>query len=291
MHRRLFLSVAALGLTSRAEAWGGDMHRLITRVAVKHLPADMPLFFTKAVARLEFLSYEPDEWRDREEAALGGTALNAGHDSDHIFKFEHYNPETLPPNRFDWLEDVANQGKDPRKIGTLPYRSMELFQRVRVAFRRWHRVREEGTRRFLESRIIDDSGILCHYIGDASMPMHMSINRNGWEEEENPEGLTRDNTFHSRFESRYAAARIREAMLEPYLREPKIVSQPLPYIHAHLRRSWEQLKPLYRLEKKRAFTPDNDSQEHAAFCAHRLADAASTIRDLWYTPFATSKPA
>ena len=131
--------------------------------------------------------------------------------------------------------------------------------------------------------------MLSHYLADAAMPMHMSVNRNGWEESDNPEDFTRDNTFHSRFESRFASARFQNpAALDPYMRPCETASDPLSCIHAHLRRSWEQVKPLYRLEKKQSFTPENRSPEHIEFCARRLADAASTIRDLWYTAYATS---
>src|SRR5262249_50267991 len=189
-------------LASNARAWGRGGHMLVARLAVKSLPSDMPAFFRDAIDQLQFLNPEPDSWRDQEEQLLS-TTLSTGHDPDHIYKFELYAPRELPPDRYSFIADVQKRAQQGRLVGMLPYRSMELFQRIRVSVRPWRSAKDPVLRKFLEARIVDDAGILGHYIADATQPMHMSINRNGWEQSDNPRGFTRDNTLHRRFETDY----------------------------------------------------------------------------------------
>jgi len=42
---------------------------------------------------------------------------------------------------------------------------------------------------------------------------------------------------------------------------------------------------LYELEKEARFDASNTNPKAAAFTAQRLADAASTLRDLWYAAY------
>ncbi len=284
--RVLTLTLLALAIASSASSWGSDGHRLIARLAVNNLPPDMPAFFTAAVSHLEFLNPEPDAWRDGEERKIS-TALALGHDPDHIFKFELYSPDVLPPDRYAFIENLAQQEKSPRPVGLLPYRAMELFQRMRVSWRRWRAV-DARTRGFLESQIINDAGLLGHYIADASQPLHMSVNRNGWELSENPRGYTRDNTLHARFESEFVKAHVAERHVQPLVRPVKAVDDGLQEIYAHMRRSFDCVNELYELELELPFGPERAKVEAVGFAAARMADAVSTLRDLWYTAYVTS---
>lgn len=280
MDRRGFL--AGLGLLPFSlRAWGGDGHRLITRLAVKTLPEDMPPFFPAALKQLEVLSIEPDEWRDKEERAISET-LYPGHETDHIFKADVFQHDRLPTDRYQYFDQLHREGRDVRRIGTLPYRAMELFQRSRVSFRRW--MKSEGDlRRVYESRIIEDAGIMNHYLADGSMPMHVSQNYNGWFQEENPKEFTRDRTAHGRFESAFVKAQIKDEIVLPYVRPVAVVTDGLGTIHAHIQRSLGRLEPLYELEKVEPFSAECTRPEHVKLCAECLADGASTVRDFWYS--------
>jgi len=59
-------------------------------------------------------------------------------------------------------------------------------------------------------------------------------------------------------------------------------------IYQELRRSHDQVIRLYELEKAMPFGPDNSDLAAASFVTERLADAAATLRDLWYTAYRTS---
>lgn len=284
MNRRGFLAGLAW-LPFSLRAWGGDGHRLITRLAVKTLPEDMPAFFPAALYQLEVLSIEPDEWRDQEERALSET-LYPGHETDHIFKADVFRVEKLPLDRYHYFDQLHREGRDVRRVGTLPYRAMELFQRSRVSYRRWMKA-EGNLRRVYEARIIEDAGIMNHYLADASMPMHVSRNYNGWFEENNPKEFSRDRTAHGRFESAFVKARITDEIVMPHMKPVKVVTDGLGEIHAHVNRSLGRLEPLYELEKMEPFSAECSRPEHIRLCAECLADGASTVRDFWYSAWKT----
>lgn len=285
------LLLTSLTFNSSAIAWGPDGHRMVARLAVESLPADAPEFLIAAKEQLMFLSYEPDFWRDPKEEVLS-RALRRGHDPDHHFHFERFAPKVLPFDRYSYFEELYRVGKNPQHVGVLPYRAMELFQRMRVSFRQWRearRIHDVRTQAFLEARIIDDAGILAHYIGDASEPLHVTLNHNGWEQKENPQGFTTDNTLHGRFEDIFVAANVRIENVRPYLRPLQQVNDGLPYIYDEIRRSHDQVNALYGLEKSAQFGPNNVNPQAREFVAKRLADGAGVLRDLWYAAYTTSR--
>lgn len=274
-----------------AFAWGPDGHRMITRLAVKNLPPDMPAFFTAASDRLMFLSFQPDMWRDPAEAKKSD-ALLLGANPDHHFHLELFDPPQLPGDRYSYIDALHRAGQEPQDVGVLPYRAMELFQRMRVSFRQLREARANGdsiTAKFLEDRIIDDAGILSHYIGDASQPLHTSVNTMGWVAKANPQGYTADKTIHGRFEAIYVHGRIQDIDVQPLVNGLHTVDDPLQYIYEELHRAHSQVLTLYDLEKAVPFGADDNDPHAKTFVAARLADGASVLRDLWYAAYSTSE--
>jgi hypothetical protein len=60
-------------------------------------------------------------------------------------------------------------------------------------------------------------------------------------------------------------------------------------IYDEIQRSHGQVSRLYELEKLKNFGPDDDDPRARSFAATRLADAASVLRDLWYSAYITSE--
>ena len=269
-------------------AWGPDGHKMVARLAVATLPADTPQFLRAESERLQFLNFEPDYWRDPIEEQLS-PALRQGHDPDHHFHFELFGYGPLQPDRYSFLDWTRRENKDPRAIGVLPYRAMELFQRLRVSFRRWRAESDPKVAKDLEARIIDDAGILGHYIADAAEPLHTSIHTTGWALSDNPRGFTRESSIHARFEADYVHARIKDDDVKRLLRPVQVSEDPWISIYQELRRSHDQVIRLYELEKAMPFGPNNSDLAAASFVTERLADAAATLRDLWYMAYRTSK--
>src|SRR6266516_4450213 len=53
------------------------------------------------------------------------------------------------------------------------------------------------------------AGVMGHYVGDGSQPMHLSFQYNGWlDTTPNPKNYTKDRGLHSRYEAAYVNAAI-----------------------------------------------------------------------------------
>lgn len=298
------LLVIAAAPSLEARRWGADGHLMAGRAATELLPDDLPAFFTEAAGQLAWLDPEPDRWRSREMPTMDGG-----------FSYDHYiDLENMPTgaweasDRWGFLRTLYNQnvqttgelGRPERDVGLLPYRMEELYQRLLSGFRRW-RATEAGDeeRRWIEERIVNDAGILGHYVADASQPHHTTIHYNGWnassvQEVPNPEGFTESRDFHGRFESGFVRAHVpysavREAAAARPVRELGGLRQVRQAIRGHILESHGQVETLYRLEKETAFDPEAPAPEsHVAFTAGRLGAGAAMLRDLWVTAWRES---
>jgi len=298
-HRPLALLAAGLlaggALLSRptsGAAWGDYGHRLVGAAAAAALPTEMPEFFRRASAQLSYLNPEPDRWRERAEREIdpaldGATAPEHFIDSD-LIPADRLAGALAAPNRFAYADTLRTLGLAPVTVGLLPFRIIELTQQLRSDFRRWRTAPDSTTRAWIEQRIVDDAGILGHYVADGSNPTHTSKYFNGWVGD-NPNGYTTDHTFHSRFESVFVQAQVKSDVVTPLVgRTPQVVEQLRPAVQAYLRRSNGELTRLYDLEKTSSFTAANADPAHVRFAAERLADGATMLRDLWWTAWVTS---
>lgn len=274
--------------STAAARWGAEGHRMVGEAAARALPAEMPAFFREAVDQLAYLNPEPDRWRDRDERELD-PAMDNAHGAEHYINFEPLPAGALEaPHRFAYLDSLRAAGLQTPGPGLLPWRILEMTQRLRVNFRLWRAATDSVERSAIEQRILNDAGILGHYVADGANPHHTSIHHNGWVGE-NPRGYTAERGFHSRFESVYVRNNIRldevrgamgaEAQLFPALRPA--VWQFLRTTHSHLER-------LYQLDRQEAFGPETRGAEHRRFAATRLAAGAEMLRDLWWTAWVTS---
>ncbi len=295
----LALTLAAAGavlLTRPAatEAWGDAGHRLIGKAAADALPPAMPAFFRRASLQLAYLNPEPDRWRERAERELD-PALDAATAPDHFLNADMVPTERLvnalaAPSRYAYADTLRALRLDAPTVGVLPFRIVELTQRLRVDFRLWRVAPDSTTRRWIEQRIIDDAGILGHYVADGSNPMHTSKHYNGWASGvDNPRGYSTDRTMHGRFESAFVQAQIVPGAVTPLIaRDARVHDDVRAGTIAYLRRSSAELTRLYDLEKQAPFTPTTTSAPHRAFVATRLAAGATMLRDLWWTAWVTS---
>lgn len=279
---------ASLAGAGRVLLWGETGHRIIGRVAAEAVPADMPAFFRAAAPQLEYLNPEPDRWRSRDEM-LADPALNDATQYDHYLNWEWIKGDALKaPNRFAFLDSVRMSGGQVPRVGLLPYRIVELSQRLRVEFRLWRASTNESERRVIEQRIIDDAGILGHYVADGANPHHVTIHNNAWVGE-NPNGFTTVPGFHSRYESVYVQAQLSLGDVKPLATHaPRMIDNLRQGVIGYLGRSRDLVPRLYELDKLEAFSATNTNSQHKRFTAERLAAGAEMLRDLWYTAWVTS---
>lgn len=304
MTPRRTVTVAALGVAAvlvfarvvPGFAWGERGHYLTGQAAAARIPADMPPFFRNAAPQLAYLNPDPDRWRDRAESSID-PAMDAASAADHFVDMDLVPAPVFAaafsaPQRYAYADTLRLAGVDAVKFGFLPFRILELTQRLREEFRLWRAAPNDQVRTWVEARIVNDAGLLGHYVADGSNPAHTTRQYNGWTGP-NPNGYATDRRFHSRFESAYVQAHIRIDDLVPQI-DPVPHAVPghglRPAIVAYLQRSNAEVEHLYRLDKVAPFDVQTTDPADKAFTVARLADGARMLRDLWWTAWVTSAP-
>lgn len=273
--------------------WGLDGHRMAARAAVQGLPDEVPAFFREGVEVLVWLNPEPDRWRDQRFPEM-----------DEAWRYDHYiDLENIPDpsildestNRWDFFERLLVAGVENPKVavGFAPFAVLELQQRLQSSFARWRNETNPEVRRFLEVRILQDAGILGHFVTDLSQPHHTTIHFNGWDEAQvpNPEGYTTDRGVHSRFESRFVQTHVRPEHVQARMgRAPHVVADARLAVFAYVRASNAEVESLYRIDRDHGFGPESPpNPESLDFAATRIAEGALMLRDLWWSAWVASE--
>src|SRR5436190_13909232 len=182
-------------LPARAGAWGEKGHLMVNRLAIASAASRLPAFMGAAGDQITYNGFEPDRWR--EEA---GTAMNTAQAPDHFFDSEIWGPiAAIENDRYAFMAKLTERKIDLAKIGYLPYAIVEGYGRLRNAFRQWRRAKTAEDRESARANAVFYAGVLGHYVGDGTQPMHLSIHYNGWADGvPNPKAFTRDRMFHSR---------------------------------------------------------------------------------------------
>jgi hypothetical protein len=297
--RRCVLTAAALTLlappphavaNASTMPWGFHGHTIAGRAAAAGLPAELPRFFREATGQLTYLNPEPDRWRGD-----GFRELNEAKRYDHYVDFEIIPQAALDAqDRFRYLALLQSAGVDhpAREAGLLPWRIIELYQSLVVQWRLWHTQPDATIRGFIEQRIINDAGILGHYVMDGSNPHHTSVHHDGWRTDyPNPRGFTTERGFHSRFESRFVEANVKLDDLLPHIGgAPRHLRDVRAEVLLHLRRSHGRLERLYELDQLEAFGPATRNPQHKEFAVERLAAGSNMLRDLWWSAWLDGSP-
>jgi hypothetical protein len=130
-----------------AFAWGNEGHTYVNRVAAQKIPVSMPRFLRRAVVEIAYLGPEPDRWRNPAEFALKNAQ-----EPDHFIDLERVVwLDPLPRGRYEFYrklyEKRAGTTDDPDKylperVGLQPYIVMEVFGRLKAAFREYRNLRQ-----------------------------------------------------------------------------------------------------------------------------------------------------
>jgi len=300
-NRRFGRGLVSLGLTALvllqsvgAGAWGNEGHTAINRVAAEHIPVTMPRFLRRAVAEIAYLGPEPDRWRSPSEFALKNAQ-----EADHFIDLERVAwLDPLPPGRYEFYRKLyerraATPATDhpddylPERVGLQPYITMEVYGRLKAAFREYRqRQAAHQPTQAVQQAIIFYAGWLGHYVADGSQPLHTTIQYNGWVGP-NPNGYTTEHRIHAQFESTYVAANITAKDFAGLVKSPERLDDPFARYVAYLRQSNGMVENVYALEKAGGFT-GKGSPEAFDFTTHRLAAASQMLLDLWYTAWMES---
>lgn len=277
-------------------AWGGDGHRMINRLAVAALPADVPGFLRDGgtLDAVEYLGPEPDRWRNKAEGEL-----NAAQAAEHFIDLDYADLiGALPRRRYDFVRALMEAQKahpematvlTPEKVGLQPYVTLEVYQRLKAAMREYRGiVAGNKDTRPVELAIEFYCGWLGHYVGDGSMPLHTSSQYNGWTGL-NPHGYTTEHHIHADFESTFVANNVRrqDVALLIAATQPKVRDDVWTDYLAYLRHSSSLVEKTYQLDKAAGFAGAGTA-EGKAFAEERLAAGAEELRDMIYTAWVRS---
>lgn len=286
--------VAGAAMAGVAWAWGSTGHRLIGQEAIRALPDYVPDFLRSQAAIDDVAEYarEPDRWRG------AGKVHDSDRDAAHFIDldddgntFAGGSLDDLPETRFDYDMAVVANGKQPWKAGYLPYAEVDAYQQVVKDMAYWRvenllETREadkakkawyHADRVRREQLVLRDIGILAHYVGDATQPLHTSIHYNGWGDFPNPDGFTMDR-IHVPLEGDYVekvvTATAVQARIGDYV---PCTDKPIVCFAARLKLSSALVVPMYQLQKDGGFA-DGDSRG-VEFMTGQLAKGAQDLRD------------
>src|SRR5579859_7224607 len=275
-----------------AFAWGNEGHTAINRVAAQKVPAGMPIFLRRAVDEIGYLGPEPDRWRSPSEFALKNAQ-----EPDHFIDLERVSwLDPLPPGRYEFYRRLyekraaTTEHPDdylPERVGLQPYITMEVYGRLKAAFREYRQLRvAHQPTAAVQQAIIFYAGWLGHYVADGSQPLHTTIQYNGWVGP-NPNGYTTEHHIHGLFESTYVAENIKAKDFAGLVKTPQRLDDPFASYVAYLRNSNTLVENVYSLEKAGGFT-GKGSPAAFDFTTRRLAAGSQMLLDLWYTAWLES---
>ena len=281
-------------MVQQSFAWGMDGHKMINRLAGAALPADVPEFLRspQALNALEYYGPEPDRWRSHNEPEL-----NAAQSPEHFIDLEYADlvgPD-LPRRRYDYVRALAVAQKShpdlalsPEKVGLQPYVTTEVWQRLKSGMREYRTLlaAKQDTKP-VEAEIVFYAGWLGHYVADGAMPLHTTIQYNGWTGA-NPNNYTAEHKIHALFESEFVAANVKPAEVAPLIAsKPVVLGDVFDDYLKYLRHSHSLVEKTYQLEKAGAFNGAG-TPEGKAFVNQQLAAGATELRDMIYTAWIRS---
>ena len=289
------IAVVQLAVASPALAWGDSGHRMVGEAAMRALPGSLPAFLRSPSAIMDVGEYsrEPDLWRG------SGAVHDADRDPAHFLALDDdgrtlagLTLDELPATRSLFEAAVRARGIDPAKAGYLPYSTVDAYQQVVKDMAYWrvttlaiereknaaHRAWLKAALQRREDLLLRDIGILSHYVGDATQPMHLSIHSNGWGDYANPQGFTTA-PIHWPLEGAYVRTHVAQSDVVTRMAAYAACPDTAEVCVRHrLTRNFAELLPLYRLEKAGGFAESDP--RGPAYLAGLLARGASDLRDM-----------
>jgi hypothetical protein len=232
MRKIVAASLAALAISAlpatRLQAWGFTGHKFIADRAVDLLPAELKPFFLKNRAQFVEHAIDPDTYR-----TMGWT----DEEPRHFLDLDSYGPFPFKELPHDYNAAVAARGADfVKKNGVLPWRTQEIYDKLRDSFR------QLTTAPYARENVKLFASVIAHYTADAYQPFHAAANYDGQ--------LTGQNGIHSRFETE---------LFERY--QDKLTITPVPvaavpnareFIFATLTDSFANLQPILDADREAA---------------------------------------
>lgn len=306
-----------------AHGWDYEGHRMVNQLALAAMPADFAPFTREPAAaeRIAFLAGEPDRWRNVTDHPVKHYAS-----LDHYFDYEQLamagmTSESVPEMRYDFVAKFAAARVthaaafpviDPAKNadhtsewpGFAPWAITEYYGKLKSAFTYLKTFQELGTPEEIanaQANTIYLMGVMGHYVGDCSQPLHLTIHHNGWEGD-NPHGYTRWPKFHAWIDGGFIGkAGIKTADVLAKVVPADQIQLPangtgrdpmFTYVMSYITAQHQFVEPLYVLDKAGAFREENIGQSNAGrdFIEARLLTGGKTLAAIWLTAWRSTGP-
>jgi hypothetical protein len=277
--------------------WGVTGHRVIARVAIETLPAEVPPFLARQIDWIGVRSITPDNYR-----AASEPFIKMAEDPSHEWHLESVAfLNAIPRSRVEFIQALYDEHRRVAAVdaararainvtgtGLLPYTTIEIYERLKVTFRTWREQQKAGEdTRFTELDAAFYAGWLSHYVADAAMPLHSSIHHDGWVGA-NPRNYTRGGELHWGFENDFVnLIQLTDADIRPRVAAARLIDDPFTAILEHVGRAHTRVEQLYQLEQQHAFS-DRGHQGAKALVLTCTGEAATMLRDLIFTAWTSS---
>lgn len=274
-HQVTVLFAAILIVTG---SWGFLVHRTVNQLAVYELPAEIMPFFYDNMEELVKNAPRPDMRRNQDSTEA----------TKHFIDLEMYEQNGKKDMPIGWAAAVKKYTKDSLlKYGYVPYHVIYMKERLTEAFKKADK-----------DSILFYATDLGHYIGDANVPLHTTVNYDGQ--------LTNQKGLHSLWESMIPEIEIGSYQLyskhkAEYLRNPEAtiwaaVRHAASLIPEMLEKETEVSKHFtdeqkFRIQMRRGKESKSFTSEFAKAYAlalkntvnEQLLRSADLIADFWYT--------
>ena len=305
-------------------AWDYEGHRAVNQLALASLPADFPAFALTPAARerITFLSGEPDRWRnisdvtlrhyngpdhyiDMEELDACGIDIHSLPRFRYVFTALLASARAAHPEKFPPIDPTRNDDHTRELIGFLPWAIMENFDKLKSEFSCLRAFQEAGGTpdeiANAQQDILYTMGVMGHYVGDASQPLHTTVHHHGWVGD-NPHHYTTKQSFHSWIDGGYFAkiggANLKE--LASKLRPAQLVAlsgrtaKPEEMFQAAMTFILEQhklLEPLYQLDKDGKLSGEGENGlQGKPFLEGQLIKSGQMLGDIWFSAWQQAPP-
>lgn len=258
--------------------WGFLVHKTVHQLAIYALPEEISPFFYQNMDYLVSNAARPDTRRNTDSTEA----------TKHFIDLEMYGAAAAHKMPLDWGNAVSIYSKDSLlKYGYVPYHVIYMKGKLTDAFKRGNK-----------DSILFYAADLGHYIGDAHVPLHTTVNYDGQ--------LTNQKGLHSLWESMIPELEISQYQLysshkAKYLRKPEkdiwnAVRNAAALLPSMLQKEKEVSLGFtdaqkYRIQLRRGVETKNYTTEFAKAYStalgntinNQLTASANLLADFWYT--------
>lgn len=259
-------------------SWGFLVHRTVNQLAIYELPKPMRPFFSKNINYIVENAVRPDQRRNTDSTEA----------PKHFIDLEMYGDSAAWKMPLRWEDAVKKYSKDTLfKYGYVPYHVIHMLELLTGAFRSGNK-----------DSILFYSADLGHYIGDANVPLHTSVNYDGQ--------MTNQKGLHALWESTIPEIELDQYSLKSR-RKANYLDHPEEAIWDAVRRAHMLLDNVFNDEKEasvglpdsvkfktetrrgrevKTFSPafaKAYSQRLGGEVLSQLMNSANLIADFWYT--------